>query len=394
MHSFPSKRNLLNKTELTYLNKVRRKLHSKPELSGEEEWTASFITGELKKTDPDLIYTNLGGHGVAAIYGSGTEGPRVMFRAELDALRVEEEEEREYRSENSGQSHACGHDGHMTVLIGLARYLKENRPETGQVTLLFQPSEETGEGAGRIIDDPQFEKLQFDRGYAFHNLPGYEEGRLVIREGIFASASVGLVCRFKGESSHAAYPAQGRSPAKPVADMVHYLEKIGEPDINKENYAIATVTYIRVGEKAFGITPGRAEMGITLRAAGDDLLKIIREKIENKLSEVSRFSSVEVSIEENEPFAATVNDKFCTKIVKAAGSSAGMNLEIPEHPFPWSEDFGRFSSVSDIVLFGIGSGKDQPHLHAGNFDFNDALIEQVTELFTKIIEKEWKERST
>lgn len=369
-------------------------MHKKPELSGEEEWTASFIARELEKTKPDRLFTKLGGYGVAAVYGQGSDGPRVMFRAELDALRVDEEGEHGHISENEGISHACGHDGHMTVLIGLARYFKRNRPKTGQVALLFQPSEETGEGAVRMINDPEFKKIQFDRGYAFHNLPGYEEGKLVIREGAFASASTGLICRFKGDSSHAAYPEQGQSPVKPVAEMVQFLSKIGEPDINKENYAIATVTYIRVGEKAFGTTPGMAEMGITLRAAGDDLLQMIRVEVEEKVSELSEISSVEISIEENEPFIATVNDKYCTKVVKEAASISEMKVEIPEHPFPWSEDFGRFSSVADIALFGIGSGREHPHLHAGNFDFNDSLIEPVTELFKNIFKKEWKERST
>jgi amidohydrolase len=375
---------------LKYLQKVRHRLHAHPELSGDEAWTSAFITEELKKTQPDRLLTGLGGYGVAAVYGPSGKGAKVLVRAELDGLPIADEGKAEYKSQRSGKSHACGHDGHMTVMLGIARYLKENRPESGQVTVLFQPAEETGEGASRLLGDPQFEKIEFDRAYAFHNLPGYKEGTLIVRDDVFASASVGLICTFRGESSHAAYPEQGRPPAPAVAGIIDFLEKAGEPDISSRSYAIGTVTYVKIGEKAFGISPGIAEMGITFRAAGDDLLEDIRSETIDKLHELSKNYSLDLETEEIEPFMATINARECTGNVKKAAHAAGINIEESAHPFPWSEDFGRFSQVSDIALVGIGAGIDHPHLHAGNFDFNDRVIQPALNLFIHILKTEFK----
>ena len=380
----------MNKSELTYLRNLRRQLHARPELSGEEHQTAERITRELEKTNPDRLVAGLGGNGIAAVYGSGANGPKVMVRAELDGLPIEDRTDAKHRSQIKGISHTCGHDGHMAVMVGTARYLGQNRPETGEVVVLFQPSEETGEGAGRMLEDPGFDQIRFDRAYAFHNLPGFEENRLLIKEGVFASASVGLICRLKGESSHAAYPQQGRSPAPVIAGMVRHLQEAGEPDIKKPSYAIGTVTYAKLGEKAFGITPGLAEMGITLRAAGDELLNELRENVIGQLQELSKPSDIEATVEEVEPFKATVNSKKGFDNVLKAAQATGMQVKKLGHPFPWSEDFGRFSDKSEVCLFGIGAGEDHPHLHAGNYDFNDNLIRPSVNLFIEILKTEWE----
>jgi amidohydrolase len=380
----------LNQSELTYLRNLRRQLHARPELSGEEHQTAERIARELEKTNPDRLVTGLGGNGIAAMYGPGTGGPKMMVRAELDGLPIEDRSGAKHRSQNKGISHTCGHDGHMAVMVGVARHLGQNRPDSGEVAVLFQPSEETGEGAGRMLEDPGFDQIQFDRAYAFHNLPGFEENWLLIKEGVFASASVGLICRLEGESSHAAYPQQGSSPAPVMAEMIRHLQKAGEPDISSPSYAIGTITYAKLGERAFGITPGQAEMGITLRAAGDELLKELRDNVIGLLRELSKASGIEASVEEIEPFKATVNSKKGSGNVLKAARAAGMQVQMLDHPFPWSEDFGRFSEKSEVCLFGIGAGEDHPHLHAGSYDFNDNLIRPAVNLLIQILKTEWE----
>ncbi len=379
----------MHKVDINYLTDIRHHLHRYPELSGEEYKTAEFIASELKKTDPDRILEKVGGTGVVAVYGDDDKGPQILFRAELDALKIPEKGNRDYKSTREGISHACGHDGHMSVMLGVGRYLKDQRPERGRVIILFQPAEETGEGARKVLDDPKFQSLKIDRSYAFHNLPGFEKGRLFYRPGSFASASVGLRCNLEGESSHAAYPEQGRNPSVAVADLAKLAQTFGNSDITDPDYAIATVTYIRLGEKAFGISPGHAEVGLTLRAARDSEIEWMKMQIRTELKKSAEMVGLEWQIHEREPFTATVNSEYCIGVVKSAANRGSVKTEQLAHPFPWSEDFGRFAEKSEIALIGIGAGKNHPHLHAYEYDFPDEIIPEAVVIFINIMNEEW-----
>ncbi len=370
------------------LKEIRRFLHRHPETSGREEKTAEYIKTELEKTGPDRILTGVGGYGVIARYLGEEDGPRIMFRAELDGLPIPETGSRAHRSSEPGKSHACGHDGHMASLLGVARYLGSNRPKSGEVCLLFQPAEETGEGALWMLQDPKLNKLQFDRGYAFHNLPGFDENLLVWREGAFAAASVGLRIILTGATSHAGYPHQGRSPAGAMARFVQYVEAEGRETAGRESFAFSTTIYTRLGEEAFGTTPGEAEIGVTLRASTGELLSEFRAGVEEKARNLAFEYNLKLDIEELEPFAATINDKACLEKVLRGAKQEGFKTKELQQPFPWSEDFGRFSEVSKIALVGLGAGRDHPHLHDSSYDFNDNLIPAAVTLFIQILKEE------
>ncbi|MEX2601718.1 MAG: amidohydrolase [Balneolaceae bacterium] len=381
----------MNSSDTDDLQNLRRRLHRYPELSGDESQTSATILSELEKTDPEKILKGVGGNGLIAMYGTDRDGPQILFRSELDALPIREEgEEREYRSETEGVSHACGHDGHMAAMIGISRYLAEHPPERGRVMLLFQPSEETGEGAEQMLNDPAFQEIRPDRCYAFHNLPGFREGVVYIREGAFACASRGIVCRLSGVSSHAAYPKQGRNPAHAVAGLLPFVAELGVGDLSSEEYSVATVTFIRLGEKAFGITPGKSEVGITLRAVSDEKIADMEQKVRKKVEELAAKYDLDVGFTHHEPFAATVNSPNCVQVVENAASGAGLTLETLDHPFPWSEDFGHFGREAEIALIGIGAGESQPHLHAEQYDFNDRILTPAVTLFIQILRTEWQ----
>jgi len=379
----------LDQAERTYLTALRQQLHRLPDLSGAEEATAALVQTELEKTHPDHILTGVGGAGLIAIYDSGRPGPSLMFRSELDALPIREQSSHPYRSSRDGISHACGHDGHMTTQLGLARFLGLNRPPAGKVLLLFQPSEETGEGALRVLADPRFQVQTIDRSYAWHNLPGFETGSVHLREGVFAAASTGLKCRFKGRSSHAAYPGQGRTPAHAVAGLLHLAGSITRPDLTSPDYAIATVTYVRMGEVAFGITPGEAEVGITLRTADDRQLEALIAQVEAWLKQAGDTYGLNTSVEACEPFAAVVNAAPAVDKVRKAARMSGLKVTQRNEPFPWSEDIGQFSRYAPLTLFGIGAGRSCRHLHAPDYDFPDNLIPIVTQLLIHLLETEW-----
>ena len=367
---------------------LRHKLHQQPELSGSESSTSQIVMDELKKFEPDSIIGNLGGYGVLARFDPKNEDvrQRILIRAELDAIAVNEETDVDYRSETADVMHGCGHDGHMAILIGVAEKLKQNRPGFTEITLLFQPSEETGEGAGKVLEDNRFKALKIDHGYALHNLPGFDEGAIVIKDGVFACASAGVEITFKGRSSHAAYPEQGVNPA---AILTNFLSEIHDRfdkirDIEKSTKAVTT--YIHLGERAFGINPGVAKAGFTIRSADDHVITEEIEWIKKKINDLRGSFPGNIGINEVEPFASTVNSKTGNQVIQRAVTKLGMDIKSLHEPFPWSEDFGSFRTKFPITLFGIGAGLDHPPLHSEKYDFNDRLITKGIELYSTLIE--------
>ena len=375
---------LLTPDALAELTVLRHDLHRRPELSGEEGQTAARIAAELERHGPDEILTDLGTHGVAAVYDSGAAGPTVLFRCELDGLPITEISRFAWRSEIDGKGHLCGHDGHMAIMCGLAVQLAANRPARGRVVLLFQPAEETGAGAADVIADPRFELIRPDYAFALHNLPGLPMGSVGVRSGPFTFASEGLAIRLTGRTSHAAQPEAGVSPAAVMARLVETLPALPETLGHTAGHSLVTLSHARVGEAAFGISPGEADVWVTIRAIDDELqadLINLAEELARRLAEAGGLG-VEFSRHEN--FAAGHNDAAAVAhIESAAGLLGTARVEVGD-PFRWSEDFGRFGSVAKTGLFVLGSGEDHPRLHNPDFDFPDALIPIGTRLFEQI----------
>tara|TARA_R100001143_G_scaffold63587_1_gene72740 strand:- start:19920 stop:21062 length:1143 start_codon:yes stop_codon:yes gene_type:complete len=367
---------------------LRRELHKYPELSGEESETSQKVIHELEKCDPSQIIKNVGGDGIVAIFNpSENEADKtILFRAELDGLPIHEATEADHQSVHQGKMHACGHDGHMAILIGLARELQKKRPDRVRVLLLFQPAEETGKGALKILEDKKFKELIIDHGYALHNLPGFDENTLYIRSDSFASASVGVDISIKGESSHAAYPEQGMNPSNVIAGIIQKINDEFEDFSKSHSGSKYAVTYIKMGEKAFGTSPGEAAMGLTFRSETDEMLKKCLDWVENLVKNEADSFSGSITTSRVEPFAATINSSEGCDIVKNAAKEMDVEVEELERAFPWSEDFGRFGEKFPITLFGLGSGNDSAPLHSEKYDFNDSLLPTGVRIFKAIID--------
>lgn len=192
--------------ELEALTAFRRELHRRPEVSGEERETAETIFAALAETKPDAVITGLGGHGVAAIYEGPEPGPTVIVRAELDGLPIEEISDVAHRSEITGKGHLCGHDGHMTILMALAKGLGRKRPAKGRAILMFQPAEENGAGAAAVLADPKFADIKPDLVLSLHNFPGIGLGHAALRSGPVNCASRGMRISLSGKTAHASTP--------------------------------------------------------------------------------------------------------------------------------------------------------------------------------------------
>jgi len=365
---------------------LRRELHRNPELSGREKETGERIKNFVKQSHPDKVLEDLGGHGLAFVFDSGNPGPVVLFRADLDALPIKEINSFEYHSEHPGVSHKCGHDGHMAILSLLSRKIHALRPKTGKAVLMFQPAEETGEGAEKVIKDPAFQEITPDYAFALHNLPGFRKHDIIIRDETFASASKGIIIKLHGKTSHAGEPENGINPSMAVAEIIKKFHALpAEKDF--KDLTLITMVNVKVGEKAFGTSAGYGEVMATLRSYRNDDMEKLTSKAEEFIKATASKENLEVEIEYTEEFLATENDSQCNQLIEKAAQDNNLYIDKKDATFRWSEDFSHFTHRFKGALFGLGSGIDQPQLHNPDYDFPDEIIETGASIFFSIYKK-------
>ena len=381
------------------LEKLRDKLNKNAELSGQEKETNKIINKFLEKTDPDVHYKNIGGYGIVVIYKGVEEGKNILFRADIDGLNIpleclktnDKSLKEEFKSLSSKAlvqkpySHRCGHDGHATILCGLAMRYGKKRPEKGDVILLFQPAEETGEGAQSVINDPLFKEIKIDMAFALHNLPGYAKHQIILKKGCFASASLGLKLIFDGATSHASQPEKGNNPQRVITTLLDAFQKKYENLKRDKYHTTLTVTHVAIGEETFGVTPGHAEIWLTLRSQDDKSLQNLTDSTIALSEYVAKEFKLKFSHSIHEAFAATMNSNRETELVEQAARDLKLSVNNIKEPFPWSEDFGRFGSLCPTCLFGLGCGFEHEPLHSPTYDFEDEIIDTGIDVFEKIV---------
>ncbi|MCR9081319.1 MAG: amidohydrolase [Cyclobacteriaceae bacterium] len=372
------------------LTQLRHSLHQHPEIAGEETETAQRILEFFKPLQADEVIENLGGTGLAFIFKGKSSGKRLLFRCELDALPIVETGNPSYRSTIPGKGHLCGHDGHMAIICGLGEKLSQNRPESGEVILLFQPAEETGDGARAILEDSRFEQIKPDFAFALHNLPGYPLHQVVMRKGTFAAGSTGLTISLTGKTSHSAHPEAGINPAQAIAKLIQELPKLPQ---QAKGFALLTLIHAELGSLAFGTSAGKGNLSMTLRAFDQQDLDELIEKVKNKAEAIAKSERLKVEFSFVEQFAVSVNDPKLYPLVEKAVKGLSVNLVEKSEPFLWSEDFGLFSQICPSFLFGLGAGENCPQLHEGSYDFPDELIETGVGIFDRIVRNQSEGKS-
>lgn len=375
---------LLTNLDLVELTAFRHHLHRHPEVSGQEEWTAAEVVRSLQALAPDRILTGLGGHGVAAVWQAAEPGPTVMFRSELDALPIEELSQAEYRSTIPGKAHLCGHEGHSTILLGLARIIARNPPARGRVVLLFQPAEEDGSGAAAVLADPRFAEITPDWAFALHNMPGHPLGQAIIAPGPANCASEGLRVVFRGRTAHASAPETGVSPALALSELMPAALAAGTGGPLKLGFRLVSICHARMGEPAFGITPGEGELWLTLRTLADADMASLRDRVTGLAKGLAGAHGLEVDFSHHDRFAACVNDPEASTAILRAVEALGLPLGDFGFPMRASEDFGLFGRHARSAMFLLGSGEASPALHNPDFDFPDALIPRGVAIFDRI----------
>jgi len=379
---------LLNNDQIKELLALRKWLHKNPELSGKEKNTSRKLEEFIRQTSPDKIITGLGGYGIAAVYVFDENGPTILVRADMDALPIDEVNTFAHKSENESVSHKCGHDGHSTILSGLALALKNKPLGSGRIVLLFQPEEETGQGAAKVIADEAFKMIKPDYAIALHNLPGFEKAAIVLRDGPFAAASTGMIVKITGASSHAAHPEQGNSPVKMLAQAMQEIPEIPENKSSKfKDFTLATIIHAKLGEVAFGTNPGRAVLMTTLRTFYNDDMDVLVREAERLVKSIAEEHKMKIEISYTEEFPATINDKKLNDTIRQVCEELGEEIIEIDEAFRWSEDFGHFTGKFKGTLFGIGSGKDSPGLHNNDYDFPDEILPHAVQVFYHTLKK-------
>lgn len=368
------------------LTDIRHILHQHPDVSGDEHATADRICAWLAPTLPDRLHREIGGQGVLAVYGEEAD-PLILFRAELDALPIEEDSRLAYASRIPGKAHLCGHDGHMTMLIGLAQRWQDRPVKGVRMGLIFQPAEETGQGAAAMLQDPILKELHPHRIFAYHNIPGEPLGQVLLRKGAITAAVHSTILTMKGQSSHAAEPHHAHSPNRAIAQLLLAAESMTQADRTDPAFSVVTPVHTLIGARAYGTTPGQGEIHFTLRAADDARLATLQTLLLAYANQLARKDQLHLEHELLEAFPASVNDSAAVDEVIQACLRSEREVTSLVAPYPWGEDMGHFLARWPGGLIGLGSGVDQPPLHHPAFDFPDALLDIGVELFFHILQQ-------
>lgn len=373
----------LTNQDIVELTAWRRKLHRQPEISNEEEMTAREVVSFLADTKPDKVLTGLGGHGMAAVYDSGEAGPTVLFRSELDALPIHELSGVPHASRVAGKSHMCGHDGHTAILAALARQLGRRRTARGRVVLMFQPAEETGDGAAGVVADARFGEIAPDFAFSLHNLPGVAFGEVRLRAGVVNCASRGLRIVLEGKTAHSSMPETGVSPMLAVSELMPALAALGGGTFADDSFAMATVTHAAMGEAVFGIAPGHAEIRATLRTRQDERMASLCGLAEALVERTAARHLLSAHTDYHEIFVASVNAPEAVEHLRRALDEEGVRHSEDGLPMRASEDFGLFGRNAASAMFFLGAGERHPALHNPDYDFPDDLIPIGSRIFMR-----------
>jgi amidohydrolase len=377
----------MQKETISILTQLRQNLHQNPELSGLEFKTSKRLISFLEKHNPSEIIHPIGGTGIIAVFKGKNSGPKTLLRCEIDALPIEELNDFNYKSVTKGISHKCGHDGHSAILCGIAVLLSEENNFSGTVYLLFQPSEEDGEGAKKILNDPLFKEIRPDFIFALHNLPGFKLGQVVLKNQTFSCAVNSMIIELSGKTAHAAEPQNGINPANAISEIISAFNKKMQSDISQTDYCLITPIYINMGRKAYGVSAGFGEIHFTIRSNSNQNMNKIERELADSVAKIANQEKLQATISWTQQFRANENNPEAVSFIKKAAVKNGLDLVEKETPFSWGEDFGLFTEHFSGAMFGLGAGENIPALHNPDYDFPDELIPIGTTIFHSILKE-------
>ena len=359
---------------------LRRDIHRHPELAFEEHRTAALVADKLEGWGY-AVERGIGGTGVVGTLVRGTRKKRLGIRADMDALPIDEASGAEWSSVNSGVMHACGHDGHTAMLLAAARHLAEQGKFDGTLHLIFQPAEEGGGGALRMMADGLFERFPCDAVFAMHNMPGIEQGRLVLREGAAMASSDYATITLAGIGGHGAMPHRTADPIVAAASIVMALQTIVSRNVDPLHAAVVTVGALHAG-KANNVIPASATLELSVRALDREVRATLERRIKALVAAQAESFGVTARIDWRAGYSVLVNTPtetaFARDVATELVGADSVTLQGP--PLTGSEDFAFMLErvPGSYVLIGNGAGEDGGAgacmVHNPGYDFNDRNI--------------------
>ncbi|MGV6805519.1 MAG: amidohydrolase [Ruegeria sp.] len=370
-------------TDTDRLRRLRQTFHQFPELGFEETLTKARVSDELSRYGLEVHE----GVGVVGILKSGHGNRAIGLRADMDALPILEQSTHSYVSQSPGVMHACGHDGHTTMLLGAAKALSENPDFSGTVVFIFQPNEELGLGAQAMMDEGLLDRFPIDEVYAIHNLPGAPVGQMSTRDGLICSSESLFEITVTGQGGHASMPQAGRDALTIGAEIVQALQTIVSRKLAPGAGAVVSVTeFITDGQR--NVLPGKAILKGDVRARLPEDRNKIEKFMRQLVTGITSAHGVAADMTFKTEFIEAINSTTPTQAAINASQSIGLDTIPDRQPMSFSEDFAHFSAAVPGCFMLLGNGETGAHgqpLHSNNYDFNDALLPIGVDLWCALV---------
>jgi hippurate hydrolase len=353
---------------------IRHHLHKIPETGFQEFQTSDYVAGRLAALGAEVV-RGVGGTGVVGTLRRGAGARTIGLRADMDALAIPEAGTPPYRSRHEGRMHACGHDGHMAMVLGAAFLLSRAGGWSGTVRFVFQPAEEPGKGAKAMLDDGLLTRFPMDEIYGIHNMPGLPLGQFSTRAGGINASEDNFVIRIQGRGAHAARPHMAIDPIVTGAEIVLALQSIVARSLDPIEWAVVSVTeFITDGTR--NVIPGSATIKGDTRSYKPEVQALLERRMAALCSGICAAHGAGLAFEYSHEFEPTVNPPQCLDaVVRAAVEVAGADrVDGDCRPVMGSEDFGVFLKRIPGNYVQLGAGVDALPLHNPGFDFNDSLL--------------------
>lgn len=366
---------------------IRRDLHANPELQFEEHRTSAIVAQILQELGFEVT-TGIAVTGVVGTLRNGSDERAIAIRADMDALPIMETTGVPYASCRPGVMHACGHDGHTTMLLGLAFYLSANRNFDGTVHLIFQPAEEDISGALRMVEEGIFDRFPVDAVFGLHNMPGLPVGQVIVRPGAITAAVDIVSARIIGVAGHGALPHQAVDPVVAASSAVMALQTAVARNADPLEPTVVTVGAINGGVLATAI-PEEVTLKIGVRTTSEASRALMEKRIPEIIQQqaASFGCRAEVIYGEGYRYPVGINNPQVANLVRDIAVNMGQDPRLVELPGPimFSEDFAYFLQQVPGCYFGLGSG-DIKSLHDPGYDFNDATLVPGVSFWARIVE--------
>jgi hippurate hydrolase len=367
---------------------LRRDLHMHPELMFEEVRTSSIVAEELRRLGFEVT-TGIAGTGVVGTLRNGTSNRAIGIRADMDALPILETTNLAYASRTPGKMHACGHDGHTTMLLGLARYLAETWNFNGTVNLIFQPAEEDQGGARRMLQEGLLRRFPCDAVFALHNIPGEAPGQILVRPGAITAAVDIVDVVVRGVAGHAALPHLAIDPIVAASSIVMALQTIVSRNLDPHDPAVVTVGAINGGVMATAI-PESVRLQIGVRTVSKQVGALMARRLPEIIqAQAQSYGCVaDVNYMTGEDYPPGYNTPELAGLVRDVALAMGQDPERVDMrgPFMFSEDFACIQEVVPSCYLGIGNGASRG-LHDPGYDFNDELLVKGPAFWARLVER-------